>query len=824
MKNLKKSLALVLAIVMVFSLCIFANAAFADQEKIGAKYEEATSVMNGLGILKGDENGVFDPQGNLTRGQACKIIAYMKLGTTLAEKLTVSAAPFKDVKVTDWAAPFIAYCKAQKIVSGYGDGNFGPEDKLTGYQFGKMLLVALGYGANGEFEGEGWEINVTEAALAVGIYPAATLEGATENLISRELAAQLAFNGLNYSKTTAVKHVVKDTKGTTDVSDDTVVGTFDTLVEAYLVANSTANYAYAGTKEIKTGSLGVINYGLTKTTKTDDFGRESVAYTNGMSGLYEVVYAKFAPVAVKTYTTAVTNAKLATDLGAGATPATGVSVTVITDGAAASATGINKTTTGSIGGQGTLIEVYKTGEKTYDVIVINTYVRKLVAADITKAAPATAFTDAVKASITLNGLTYYTDAFKVNDVVIYTKTATKIVSVAKAESVVGKVNATAAGYIRVDGNMMLISAANVDSAVIGTTAGYKVDAANEYTYYLDSFGNIVKAEAGVTAPVAKNYTYVIAGSSVAGTSTTSLFETTTRDAAAKAQIIDLATGEIKIVDIAVVKGTGANTGKFFYADEQGKASATEVATGTAGLTAEKVYEYSTLADGTYVFGSQNAGVNVTLQKGVATGAGVGKVMTSATVVNVVEYTKAGPAYIGATVTTTTGIANFPVVAANYTGAIVVANPLNNIVTSITIVKEKAATTATTNYAIYDGVGEFNGITTNYAFYVGGERVEYSAPTLSFTKGDVVSYTLTNGKIANASDVSKQTALASAKVVTAVDDTFVACGSDIYYFAKTGVEVYDVITKAPTEIAVGDTIAVYGTNVNNIAFVLDIAAN
>lgn len=257
MKNLKKSLALVLAIVMVFSLCIFANAAFVDQDKIGAKYEEAASVMNGLGILKGDQNGVFDPQGNLTRGQACKIVAYMKLGATLAEKLTVSAAPFNDVKVTDWAAPFITYCKAQKIVSGYGDGNFGPEDKLTGFQFGKMLLVALGYGKDGEYEGEGWEINVTEDALAVGIYPAATLEGATSELISRELAAQLAFNGLNAPTTTgSALYVVADSDGNV-----LYVGP-DATVAAVMKSTDSHNTLTIANN----GSLGSVNYGLSYKT------------------------------------------------------------------------------------------------------------------------------------------------------------------------------------------------------------------------------------------------------------------------------------------------------------------------------------------------------------------------------------------------------------------------------------------------------------------------------------------------------------------------------------------------------------------------------
>jgi hypothetical protein len=192
MKNLKKSLALVLAIVMVFSLVVFANAEFADADQISPKFADACGVMNGLGILKGDQDGVFNPQGTLTRGQAMKIITYLKLGKG-ADSLTATSAPFNDVPTTAWEAPFVAYCKNAKITNGYGDGNFGKDDELSGYAFAKFLLAALGYGANEEYVGDEWKIAVASDALSLGLFQG--IEGyLSDEPLPREVAAQLAFN------------------------------------------------------------------------------------------------------------------------------------------------------------------------------------------------------------------------------------------------------------------------------------------------------------------------------------------------------------------------------------------------------------------------------------------------------------------------------------------------------------------------------------------------------------------------------------------------------------------------------------------------------
>ena len=194
MRNLKKILALVMALVMSLSLVTIANAAdFTDNDDIS--YEEAADVMSTIGVIEGFEDGSFDPDGTLTREQAAKLVTYMLLGDN-AERLGIERSTFKDVAMTRWSAPAIEYCVSLGIIDGAGDGNFYPAGQLTGAAFAKVLLTAIGYDSQKEqLVGSAWSVNVSALAADVG------LDNGIEDLswsapITREEAAQMALNAI----------------------------------------------------------------------------------------------------------------------------------------------------------------------------------------------------------------------------------------------------------------------------------------------------------------------------------------------------------------------------------------------------------------------------------------------------------------------------------------------------------------------------------------------------------------------------------------------------------------------------------------------------
>ena len=195
MRNLKRTLSLVLAAVMLVGMMVVgasaASSDFVDGNEI--TYAEAAEVMTALGVFEGTDKGAFEPTGTLTREQAAAIICRMLLGDD-AENLTTNSTVFSDVATDRWSAGYIGYCAQQNILAGTGNGTFNPEGELTGLAFAKMLLVALGYDpAIEQYVGNDWAVNVAADAVDAGIAVSGVIMA---DAMTREQAAQMAYQTL----------------------------------------------------------------------------------------------------------------------------------------------------------------------------------------------------------------------------------------------------------------------------------------------------------------------------------------------------------------------------------------------------------------------------------------------------------------------------------------------------------------------------------------------------------------------------------------------------------------------------------------------------
>lgn len=207
MRNLKKFLALALAMVMAFSLMVTANAAHAgtqygDEGDITPAFSEAVEVLTGMGVFQGD-SGSFRPASNITRAEVAAIIYRLATGDTGTDKMDLYTTrhPFTDVRSDAWYAGYVGYLYNAKIIKGTTATTFNPAGSVTGYEVLAMILRAVGYDKNNEFTGATWTVEVASTATNLGILRDidSTHYGDTLHLASRrDVVASMLFRTAAY--------------------------------------------------------------------------------------------------------------------------------------------------------------------------------------------------------------------------------------------------------------------------------------------------------------------------------------------------------------------------------------------------------------------------------------------------------------------------------------------------------------------------------------------------------------------------------------------------------------------------------------------------
>ena len=191
MKNLKKVLALVLAFACAFTM--FAGAAFTDSADI--EQTEAVEMLSALGVINGYTDGSFKPNDTISRAEAAKMIYTIWNGGNDNAAAFEGKSVFTDVYSGHWAEGYINFCYTNGIINGKGNSQFAPDDKVTGTELAKMLLICMGYQADKSgLTGTGYSQRTNALATQNGLYVDVT--AAVGEAMPRQYAAQIMYNAL----------------------------------------------------------------------------------------------------------------------------------------------------------------------------------------------------------------------------------------------------------------------------------------------------------------------------------------------------------------------------------------------------------------------------------------------------------------------------------------------------------------------------------------------------------------------------------------------------------------------------------------------------
>ena len=125
----------------------------------GAWYFDYVVKAANLGLVSGMKEGIFDPEGLLTRAQFASML-YRLVGSPSAEGLE---NPFKDLEA-EWYTDAVVYLSSIGVIMGITEDTFGPNRNITREQ-----MVAMLYRLSGEkFEGE---VNFDDFEDGSIIYP-----------------------------------------------------------------------------------------------------------------------------------------------------------------------------------------------------------------------------------------------------------------------------------------------------------------------------------------------------------------------------------------------------------------------------------------------------------------------------------------------------------------------------------------------------------------------------------------------------------------------------------------------------------------------------
>ena len=680
MRNFKRVLSLLLVLVMCLGLVTAANAASYDDMTGADKvtYKEAMDVLVALGVIQGS-NGDLQPDATFSREQAAKIISYICLGSTAAEALAKTGGVFSDVEAGRWSAGYIAYCANAGIINGIGGGKFDPTGNVTGYEFAKMLLCALGYGANDEFIGTYWKTNVASYGYDVDLFDGLDSSVNLANAATRQEAMLYAFNALQVMT----------------VSYSDVLGAYYSGSNILKDIDEDDEYLY---------TLGYKVFGLEKSDVTaDGFGREAYTWKVGKKTISDTYYEG----AALSYTSYVSSSTLYSALGSSYA---NVKATVHLNGEEQSDFTIAKNSSKEIGAYGRLTYVY-TEDDSYDVniVCIDTYLGQVEDVDDDEIT-VQVFNDDVADNYTVEATGYEEDDF-----VVVTICDEDIETIEHAVTFTGTLDASSTYYLKVSGETYYKNATYNNNDEEVRAADYNNDYTGTYTFITDANGYLLGNVVDEAGEDTSTTSYIYVSDSEYSSSLAS------KKAAVEVQYLD---GTTDVVYLKLTKTNGE-----YYWSNCGEKTKLESNNGKIKGLDEGFYRYSEDSNGyitlkTLSTSTKPAAQALNVSKGEISVTSSSKKLNVEGLNKTLYLNSSTKLYViddDGDVTTVTGYSNIKGYESTAASNVLVFYS-GSIASSIYVLGDKYTSEAT--YALYTGDSYTSSDGTFYNFYVDGEEVGY----------------------------------------------------------------------------------------------------
>ena len=213
-------LSLILSLLFSMGVSVQAGSIFTDMDD-DSPYTFEAQLLKTLGIVSGDGDGSLRPYDNLSRAEFAKLAVCM-LDKQKEAVSNSGSSTYSDVYADHWALRYINYVSKNKIILGYPDGTFHPDETISFAQAVTVTLRTLGY--NAAEVGAFWPDNYIQKAASLGLtdgmnYSAddAITRADTVLMLGRALEADMS------ASTPTAKKTLLDQFGYTVIDETTII-------------------------------------------------------------------------------------------------------------------------------------------------------------------------------------------------------------------------------------------------------------------------------------------------------------------------------------------------------------------------------------------------------------------------------------------------------------------------------------------------------------------------------------------------------------------------------------------------------------------------